>query len=244
MKFNEVIQELQKALNRAGESLTVDGDPGPKTKAALEEYYIDVVAAKLPVVIIPDQPDPTEDPPKALDHLKKLAPWVFEAMTMLGWDEVTNDKQLTALCWPATDDCKNLKTVIGKSQAWCSGFWCGVLERFKVKQPRSGAASSWRSYGVKCDFVFGAFIPIRHASGGNHITVFLWWIDEKKRIAACLGGNQGNKVSIAAYNLSGNDNGHDEVMGGPRFPKGMETPSSPYQPAGWKVGTKLGASTT
>jgi len=182
-------------------------------------------------------------PSDPLDELKERAPWVFEAMTMLGWTESAKDKELTKLCWPATDDCKFLKSVIGTSNAWCSGFWCGIMELLKLKHTRSGSASSWRSYGESCGYIFGAFIPIQHTSGGNHITVFLWWIDKEKKIAACLGGNQSNAVSIAAYNLSGNKAGHEEVRGGPRWPNGLSETSGPYQPEGWKIGTSLGGST-
>lgn len=178
-----------------------------------------------------------------LDDLKKLAPWVFEALPMLGWTEHDHDKELTKLCWPATDDCKGLKTVIGAVNAWCSGFWCGVMERLGLKHTRSGSAASWRTFGVPCGYVFGAFLPLRHVSGGNHITVFLWWIDKEKMIAACIGANQLDAVSIAAYNLSGNSNGHDEVIPTPRWPKGINKTAKPFQPDGWVVGTKLGGST-
>lgn len=187
----------------------------------------------------------TPTPAIAADDSQYLsyAPWVAEAMKMLGWDENTHDKELTKLCWPHTKDCKYLSSVRGSSNAWCSGFWVGIMAKLSLPHTASGAAASWRNYGDKCGYIFGAFIPMQHKSGGNHITVFLWWIDEKKKIAACLGGNQSNKVSIAAYNLSGKKAGHDEVMGGPRWPGGRAQTKGPYQPKGWKVGTSLGSST-
>lgn len=179
-----------------------------------------------------------------LSTLKQSAPWVFKAVEMLGWHEETHDRELTKLCWPATRDCRDLDSVIGRRHAWCSGFWCGIMEGLKLPHPRSGRASSWQNWGEPCGFVFGAFLPLRHASGGNHICVFLWWIDQRNKIAACLGGNQGNRVSIAAYDLSGNDRGKESVISGPRWPFGyMPRSEMPCQPPGWKVGTELGAST-
>ena len=186
----------------------------------------------------------TNKPDEAIEQkLRRLAPWVFEAILMLGWTEFTHDKQLTKLCWPATDDCKELPSVIGRVYAWCSGFWCGIMKKLGLSHTQSGSASTWRKFGVKCGYIFGAFLPIRHKDGGNHITVFLWWINEKKKIAACIGGNQNNSVCIAEYNLSGNAAGHDQVMDSPRWPAGMPQTDGPYQPEGWSVGTKLGAST-
>lgn len=175
--------------------------------------------------------------------VEQLAPWVFEAIKMLGWSEYTHDKQLTALCWPHTDDCRGLKSVIGRSNAWCSGFWCGVMQKLGLPHTRSGSASSWRSYGEQCGYIFGAYLPCRHVTMNNHVTVFLWWEDENKKIAACLGANQSDKVSIALYNLSGNKAGFEEVVGGPRWPKGVAKTEGPYRPPGWSVGTKLGEST-
>ncbi len=47
MKFSDFIKNLQKAMNDLGESLTVDGDPGPKTKAALELFDATVSVTKV-----------------------------------------------------------------------------------------------------------------------------------------------------------------------------------------------------
>lgn len=172
-----------------------------------------------------------------------LSPWIAKGITMLGWTEFDHDKELAKFCWPATDDCKGLKSVIGSDNAWCSGWVCGCLEAVGVRGSRSGSASSYRDWADACGYIFGAVVSIRHTGGGNHVGFFLWWIDEKKKIAAILSGNSGNAVTIGAYNLSGNAAGCDEVVTSPRWPKGMPKTKGPYQPTGWKVGTSVGSST-
>ncbi len=47
MKYEDFVKGLQKAMNDAGESLNVDGDLGPKTKAALEKYNITMRAGRV-----------------------------------------------------------------------------------------------------------------------------------------------------------------------------------------------------
>ena len=52
MNFQDLIKKLQSAMNAQGERLTVDGDPGPKTKAALSHFAVQIVLtpAKAPQV--------------------------------------------------------------------------------------------------------------------------------------------------------------------------------------------------
>lgn len=252
--FDSELDEVVKIFQK-DEGLTSDGWVGDVTRAHIDARLDALAGPAAPVVpAVPPKP-PVAPPPseipiytggdddQIIGILKGLCPHVFEAMKFLGYNEDTHDKELTKLCWPETDDCKYLKTTRGMSNAWCSGFWCGINARVGLPSTRSGGASSWRTFAIRCGYVFGAFLPIRHTNGSNHIAVFLWWIDKARMIAACLGGNQNNTVSIAAYNLSGNDKGHDEVINGPRFFKDRPLPTGPYQPKGWKVGTQLGSST-
>lgn len=183
-----------------------------------------------------------QDAPKEPSGTVSPTPWVLQGIKMLGWTEDEYDKELVAFCWPNTDDCRGLNSVRGSENAWCSGWVCGCLERAGIRGSRSGSADSYQKYGEECGFVFGAILPITHASGKHHVNFFLWWIDEKKTLAACLGGNQGNLVSIGAYDLSGKL-GADRVVPSPRWPKGWPKSLGPYKPDGWEVGTKIGSST-
>lgn len=57
MTYENFIKELQSEMNRDGAGLTVDGDPGPKTKAALEHF--DFVKLEL-IPKPPTLPPPTD----------------------------------------------------------------------------------------------------------------------------------------------------------------------------------------
>jgi lysozyme family protein len=73
MKFSDFIKDLQKAMNAQGEALEVDGDPGAKTRAALEEFD-----ASLTVVKVGDEPSaPPVDGPitTGQDADEGTAPW-------------------------------------------------------------------------------------------------------------------------------------------------------------------------
>lgn len=145
------------------------------------------------------------------------APWIGFFATRLGWTEFSHDKELSKY-WRHVG--LNYTSVIGKRHAWCAMIEEAAMRSIGLKGSGSARAASYRAWGEPAlDYWFGCPISIQHPSKSNHITNFLYWVDKKRKIAACIGGNQGNAISIAKYNLSGNKNGHDEVMGGPRWPK-------------------------
>jgi len=53
MKFKDLIKKLQLKLNEAGEKLSVDGDPGPKTQRALDNFEVDLILSKIEKVETP-----------------------------------------------------------------------------------------------------------------------------------------------------------------------------------------------
>lgn len=170
-----------------------------------------------------------------------LAPWVDDFLKpRIGWDEVTEDKILSK-CWSFTNDCNHLTSVIGDENAWCAAELCEALESTGFESTRSGAAANFARYGMPVTYVYGAILSLRHHGGGHHATCFLYWIDFSNRIAACLGGNQDNKIQISAFNLSGNLKGHNEVISGPRWP--FIWPVGPVAGlmTGWPVGTSGGS---
>jgi len=115
------------------------------------------------------------------------------------------------------------KTLSGNEHAWCSLFIDWSMTQAGHKGTGNAMASSWRTWGNKGDYWFGAVLGIRHASGGGHVTFFLYWVDKAKHLAACMGGNQGNHLNVTCYNLSGNHSGQDEVVNGPRWPAGVDS---------------------
>lgn len=150
------------------------------------------------------------------------APWVGANIDLLGRHE--SDPALNARYVPEwkIEGLPGYKTLVGNDHAWCSVRENADRRKVGVATTNSAAAKSWSTYGEECPFWFGAALPIRHASGGRHICDFLYWIDEKKKIAAVLGGNQSNRFSVAQVNLSGNKLGHDEVVPSPRWPRGYK----------------------
>lgn len=143
------------------------------------------------------------------------APWVGANLDLLGLDET--DTKLNARYVPEwKKEGLNYKDLAGNRHAWCSVRSNADRRKVGVSTTDSAAASSWSKYGKKCPFWFGAALDIKHKSGGRHICDFLYWIDEKNKIAATLDGNRGNKFCIAKTDLSGSG---DTLVAGPRWPK-------------------------
>lgn len=212
-KMEAAVKDFQKK-----NGLYVDGQVGVMTMAAL--------AAKLEA---PVKPKPVEKiEPKEIGQEPF---WVGHLVSRLGWNEFSHDKQIAKDWWMA--GLPQYKSVIGKRNAWC-GLACEIaLRSGGLKGPKgSAAAASWSNFGEECDYICGAFLPIKHAKGGRHICVFLYWVDFNKRLAACIGGNQGNAYKISTYNLSGNSKGHESVIGGPRWPKGYPKTGYVYKKRG------------
>jgi len=152
-------------------------------------------------------------PTKIIGEVPGWYKWFFER---LGWTEFDHDVELSK-GWKYTH--LDYKTVIGTNHAWCAMSLCSALEENGFISSGSAAASSYANFGETCEFKLGAILPIVHPNGNHHVTLFAGWHDKENKIALCLGGNQGNSINISKYNLSGNKNGHDEVMsGGPRWP--------------------------
>lgn len=214
MELKQLIKKLQIEMNKAGESLSLDGDFGPKTQAASDRFDFSITASKKAVQT------PVLDEPHFSDIFLR-APWLKKASGLLGMDErMTSLNAILAPHW-AMVGLHGFKDLIGSGHAWCSLFADWAMVQAGLKGTGSAGAASWRTWGKSCPYWFGAALGIRHASGGGHITFFLYWVDEQNSLAACFGGNQGDKVCISVYNLSGNHNGHDEVINGPRWPIGF-----------------------
>lgn len=214
MNQKELFRRFQVAMNNAGASpkLTEDGDYGPKTTAMSEKFDF-IVTAKLQPIVAQPVPFPADT-----DFFG--APWIGSFIHLLGLSET--DPKLNAELVPywAKVGLPQFKTLAGNDHAWCALFGNAAYLKQGIKGSGSAAAAKVRQWGKECPWWFGASLGINHASGGDHETFFLYWVDEGKRLAACFGGNQSNKLSVAQYNLSGNKNGHDEVINGPRFPIG------------------------
>lgn len=204
MTEKDFIKALQTALNSRGEKLTVDGDLGSKTRAALLKYHIDISASLAPVIA----------PPPIAQGDFFGAPWIGIDIDLLGRDET--DKEMNARFVPewALEGLSGYKTLAGNRHAWCSLLVNHKLRKAGVKGTNSAGASSHSKWGKKSPFWFGATLDIQHKSGGRHVNFFLYWIDEKKKLAATMDGNRGNKYCVAITDLSGRG---DKLVTGPRW---------------------------
>lgn len=108
-------------------------------------------------------------------------------------------------------------TIVGSEHAWCALFANWALTQCGYAGTGSASAWSFHEYGNKCGYTYGALIPIIHADANHHITFFVKWVDERNKIALCIGGNQNDMVCEKEYNLSGNAKVHDECLS-PRWP--------------------------
>ncbi len=127
--------------------------------------------------------------------------WLIEARRHLGLREIKGAKHAPMILkwWstiraPFTDD----------ETPWCAGFVGGVLEAVGIKSSRSAAARSYLKWGIGlerpvpgCVVVFWRGEP---SSASGHVA-FVAGVDRAGRLM-CLGGNQGDAVSIAPFAAS------------------------------------------
>lgn len=209
MNLKDLVRNLQIEMNKQGESLSLDGDFGPKTQSALDKFDLTLNLSKKPII------------PAVLDDAFIRSPWLRYLAPLIGLSEYMfklND--ILAPHWPQVG-LPQFKDLKGRDHAWCSLAADWAMFKAGIKGTANAMALSWRTWGKECPYWFGSVLGIRHASGGGHVTFFLYWVDESKRLAACLGGNQGDEVNVTVYNLSGNKAGKDEVVNGPRWPIGF-----------------------
>lgn len=89
--------------------------------------------------------------------------------------------------------------------AWCSTFVNWVAWKSGLQYSGKANARSWLNVGTKVTIpepgdivVFWRESP---QSWKGHVGIFLGVSFDKKRVY-CLGGNQGNRVSVSAYNIN------------------------------------------
>jgi uncharacterized protein (TIGR02594 family) len=81
---------------------------------------------------------------------------------------------------------------------WCSSFvnWC--MKQSMIRGTHSAAARSWLSWGYECEPTVGCVVILERGSNANSGHVgFL--VEDDGPFIHLLGGNQGNKVSVAKF---------------------------------------------
>jgi uncharacterized protein (TIGR02594 family) len=88
------------------------------------------------------------------------------------------------------------------STAWCAAFVCYLMDVCRMKNTRSAAALAQSRLGLPCaDDVPGAVMVWEHTDGSLkghfHVNILIQKTGPKEW--KCVGGNQGNAVSVATY---------------------------------------------
>lgn len=192
--LSDIIKELQAYLNDQGAKLTVDGQWGPYTLAALTKELEGNVGV------------PSDS---------KL-PWRDWFLARKGWTEFDHDAELSK-GWPLVG-LPQYKTVIGVSHAWCGMSLATALNANGFKIPKGAAgATNWDKYGTAIDWRIkgipqGAVVRLKHVGGGAHVTTADRDHAVGETILDALGGNQGDSIKVSRFDVSGNLHGHDQIM--------------------------------
>ena len=87
--------------------------------------------------------------------------------------------------------------------AWCSSFVNFCMKKAQVNGTNSARARSWENWGKKLDQpVTGCIAVFERPAGGSAAGHVGFFISEENGKIQLLGGNQGNKVSIAPQKIS------------------------------------------
>jgi len=171
-------------LYQATVGLDIDGIAGPRTRVALDRGLVTGPAAIAPVpATFPD------------------APWMKVAMGEIGQREVPGSRSNPRIIeYHATTTLR----ATADETAWCASFvnWC--LAQIGVAGTNSAAAASWLDWGQP-SHAFGGAITVIHSPAaarsamsvsGNHVG-FL--VQESGSRFHLLGGNQSDQVKISSY---------------------------------------------
>jgi len=125
---------------------------------------------------------------------------VQQASFQIGIKEITGDQDnATIVSWSHEI---GLPWVNDDETPWCAIFVYWVLMKCGLPYSANALALSFMNYGYAVDEPEPGDIAVFKREGGKgHVGFFLGYSKDGKRVFI-LGGNQGNSVSIVAYDLS------------------------------------------
>ena len=138
-----------------------------------------------PVVVLPVSADPI--------------PWHTKLLSVLGMYELLPSGQVNPL---VTEMFTHTTYPTKLNEAWCAAAECWALELTGYKSTHDASAISFKDYGTPSEYKKGAIVVIEHPSGGHHVTQFVDWADDKKKLARCLGGNQSDHVKYSIFDFN------------------------------------------
>lgn len=187
-------KEIQQRLNIHGFAVTVDGEFGPKTKAAVKAFQgfmgLPADGEVGPVTAKWLKADPVK-----VERPSGDAPWMKWVEANIGQKEISGSKHN-----PFIVDLFKYTTYKTSTDEtpWCAAFVCAALEKAGYKSTRSAAAASFDKYGTRSDLKYGAILTFHRSGGsGRHVT-FFHSFDKNGDIIA-LGGNQSDQLKKSVY---------------------------------------------
>lgn len=152
------------------------------------DLYADIMAA-LESGLAPGRPMAA---PVDIPHVS-MVPWVSVGKSMLGLREMPGPRhnpkilemwQAAKAGWFSDDE-----------TPWCGGFMAYCMVKCNIVPPKEAPrAISWATWGKACRPQVGA-VGVKKRVGGNHVFLIVG-ITADGKYYKCLGGNQGNMVSI------------------------------------------------
>lgn len=148
-----------------------------------------------------------------------ICPWLYVAQLDLGLKEI-----------PGKATAPRIERMLRALRAWWSDDetpWCGVAVATWMREggvdliPQHWyRARAWLDWGQKLDKPVRGCVAILERGGAGHVAL-VTGVDLQGRVLL-LGGNQGNAVSINAFDAS-------RVLGY-RWPDGLRIPTDPLPP--------------
>ena len=183
-KAKQGIKIVQNAINNLGSNIAVDGWLGDKSIEEIKKYG----GVRIHGAIANEISNLSE---------VKDPPWITIARKELGVKEIKGRKHNKRVI-------KYHSTTYGKYKndevPWCGSFvnWVmlesGITETVKFPE----RAKSWKNFGVIIDKPTHGCIAIKSRMGGGHVC-FVVGKSKKGKYLYCLGGNQGDAVTIRKY---------------------------------------------
>ncbi|MFZ2524453.1 MAG: TIGR02594 family protein [Candidatus Ferrigenium altingense] len=132
--------------------------------------------------------------------------WLTEARTHIGQQEMPGaaSNQWIKAMWMRLKGGAWFWKAYGEDDSklpWCGGFVAYCLTQAGIEPPAKYAgAKEWLTWGAPLKYASEGCIVVFTRAGGGHVG-FVVGMDERNRLMV-LGGNQGDKVSIAPFDLS------------------------------------------
>jgi len=180
----EALKVVQKALNRMGKAVVVDGDIGPITIAAIKSVSNKQLHLEIEKILLGVEE-------KTIDY----PVWLDLAYKELGVHEIPGKRHnKRILQYHAVSGGFSTDEI-----PWCASFVNFIMLKAGYKGPKwPAAAKSWLKFGKSAGRPVLGAIAVKSRKGGGHVC-FVVGRDKSGDYLYCLGGNQSDSVCIKKY---------------------------------------------